>query len=155
MLLWSHPFIGIYFDNKWTNNMSFEMVSAIKLFIFKLFLLQQLLFQALEFVKMLRNLFKCKLIDMTTSMNGIGYTAICYVWRILWQWKPMSNLLMIDDSVLDYARILLFGSGLCVCSKTHPISRSSGNMQYFTTWFQSGYANALKKTNLISKKSSF
>ena len=57
--------------------MSFEMVSAIKLFPFKLFLLQQLIFQAPEFVKMLRNLFKCKLIDMTPSMiRMVSFTQL-------------------------------------------------------------------------------
>ena len=51
--------------------MSFEMVRAVKLFPLKLLFLQKLLFHVSEFTKMLRNLFKHEIIDMTQSVNGI------------------------------------------------------------------------------------
>ena len=58
--------------------------------------------------------------------------------------KINSNLMILDNSGIDYARMLLFVFGFIFYRKISPNSRASGNF-WITTWLQSGHVNVVKK----------
>ena len=68
--------------------------------------------------------------------------TICYVSKIIWQ--KISNLMVPDNSGIDYSRMLLFVFDFLVYWKIEPNSRTSGNT-WFTTWLQSVHVKVVKK----------
>ena len=59
--------------------------------------------------------------------------------------------MILVNSGIDYAQMLLFMFGFLVYWKTEPNSPESGNI-WFTTWLQSGHVKVVKKQNVMSKK---
>ena len=62
--------------------------------------------------------------------------------------------MILDNSGIDYSRMLLFVSGFLVYWKFEPNSRASGNA-WFRTWLQSGHVNVDKKTKCDVKEHNF
>ena len=62
--------------------------------------------------------------------------------------------MILDNSGIDYSRILLFVFGFLVYWKIEPNSRASGNT-WFTTSLQSGHVKVVKKINVTSKNTIF
>ena len=96
----SHPLVAIYFDNKRTNITSFEKIVFCQIFTFY-FLFHN------NIRRCNWNLFKYLLIYLSAWCNQRMVYAfidpICYVWRIPWQCKPMSNLLRCLIIMVNYA----------------------------------------------------
>ena len=82
-------------------------------------------------------------VDMMQSMNGIicWYHLLCFENNM----TKKSNLMIHDNSGIDYSRMLSFVFGFLVYWKIEPNFRSSGNT-WFTTWLQSGHVKVVKKT---------
>ena len=118
LVIRSHPFIGIYFVNKKTNIMSFVMVSAENLFY--------------------ENVFWAPTLGMMQSMNGSGcwHNLLCLENSM----TKTCNLMILNNSGRDYARMLLFVYGFLVCWKF-----ASKLSRHFYSWSQSGYINVVKK----------
>ena len=68
--------------------------------------------------------------------------------------KKISHLIILDNSGINYSRMLLFVFGFLVYREIEPNSRASGNI-CFTTWLQSGYVKVVKKKNVTSKTAIF
>ena len=75
-------------------------------------------------------------VDTIQSMNGIvcWYNLLCFEKNM----TKKINLMILDNSGIDYSRMLLFVLGFLVYWKIEPNSHASGNT-WFTTWFQSGH----------------
>ena len=65
--------------------------------------------------------------------------TICYVSKIIWQKK--SNLMILDNSVIDYSRMLLFVPGFLVYWKIEPNSHAISRIRQHVVY------------DLISKRS--
>ena len=61
--------------------------------------------------------------------------------------------MILDNTGLDYAQMLLFVFGFLVCWKIVPNSRASGNT-CFNSWLQKDHVN-IAKTNVTSEKTVF
>ena len=64
------------------------------------------------------------------------------------------NLMILDNSGIDYLRMLLFTLGFLVDWKIEPNFRASGNT-WFTTWLQTGHVKVSEKQNVTSKTTIF
>ena len=53
--------------------------------------------------------------------------------------------MILDNSGIDYSRMLLFMPGFLVYWKIEPNSRASGN-NWFRTWLQTGHVKVFRKT---------
>ena len=71
-------------------------------------------------------------LDMMQSINGIVVDTFLYVWIIPWQ--KNSNLMILDNSGIDYAQMLLFVFGFPLYWKIGPnscaFSSLSQNMRH-------------------------
>ena len=76
-------------------------------------------------------------VDRIQSMNGIvcWYNLLCFENNM-----KKRDLMILDDSGIDYSRMLLFVLGFLVYLKIEPNSRASGNT-WFATWLQTGHVN--------------
>ena len=100
MLFGSICFFGIYFVNKGTNSVSFEMVRTKKIYCQNVFVQSSFT----EFITLLR---LYNYVDMMQSMNGIvcWYNLLCLENNMT---KKISNLMILDNSGIEYSRMLLF-----------------------------------------------
>ena len=91
-------------------------------------------------------------VDMIQSMNGIvcWYNLLCFENNI----TKKSNLIILDNSCIDYSRMSLFVLGFLVYWKIEPNSRASGNT-WFMTWLQTGHVKVVKKKNVKSQTTIF
>ena len=62
--------------------------------------------------------------------------------------------MILDNSGMNYSRLLLFVFGFLVYWKIEPNSRASGST-WFTTWLQSGHVKVVKKQNVTSQTINF
>ena len=62
--------------------------------------------------------------------------------------------MILDNSGIDYLRMLLFVLGFLVYWKIEPNFRASGNI-WFTTWLQTGHVKVVRKTKYNAKDNSF
>ena len=89
----------------------------------------------------------------TTFLQLSWHDAIDEWYRLLIQfvtflkeyYKKISNLIILDNSGIDYSRMLLFVFCFLVYWKIEPNSRASGNT-WFTTWLQTGHVKVVRKT---------
>ena len=93
-----------------------------------------------------RNLFKWQFVDTTLLMKCIDGYAIYYVWRILWQLKPISvNLLMIDNLDRFWSDIVIFVFGYVFIEK---------RLKFLAPLELSGHVN-VKNPNVLSNETNF
>ena len=78
--------------------------------------------------------------------------TICYVSKTIWQ--KNINLMILDNSGIDYSWMLLFALGFLVDWKIEPNFRASGNT-WFTTWLQTGHVKVVRKTKCDVKDNNF
>ena len=62
--------------------------------------------------------------------------------------------MILDNSGIDYSRMLLFVLGILVYWKIEPNARASGNT-WFTTWLQTGHVKVVWKTKCDLKDNNF
>ena len=77
--------------------------------------------------------------------------TIWYVSKIM---TKKNNLMILDNSGIDYLRTLLFVLGFLVYWKIKPNSHASGNT-WFTTWLQTGHVKVVRKTKCDVKDNNF
>ena len=68
--------------------------------------------------------------------------------------------MILENSVIDYSRMLLFVFGFLVYWKIEPnriveIENWKLNHAWFTTWLQSGHVKVVKKQSMTSKQTIF
>ena len=91
-------------------------------------------------------------VDMIQSMNGIvsWYNLLCLENNR----TKKRNLMILDNSSIDYSRMLLFVIGFLVYWKIEPNSRASGNA-WLMTWLQTGHVKVVRKTKCDVKDNNF
>ena len=77
--------------------------------------------------------------------------TICYVSKIM---TKKNNLIILDNSGIDYSRMLIFVRGFLVYSKIEPNSHASGNT-WFTLDFKAVTSKLSKKQNVTSHTTIF
>ena len=91
-------------------------------------------------------------VDTIQSMNGIvcWYNLLCFENNM----TKKSNLMILDNSGIDYSRMLLFMLGFLVYWKIEQNSRDSGNT-WFTTWLHTGHVKVVRKTKCDVQDNNF
>ena len=136
--------------HKGTNIMSFEMVRANKLFCqcfwapdfhikITSIVMEFIIYYVSTTLFTRCNQWKVSLVD-----------KICHVWRILWPTK--SNLMILDNSGIDYEQMLIFVFGFLVYWKIARNSRSFSRLQQYLKAVTSMLS---KKQNVTSEKTIF
>ena len=131
-----HPFVGIYFVNNGTNSVSFDMVRTKKNILSKCFcFVTHGVYYFTTFV-LCTNV---NYVDMIQSMNGIvcWYNLLCFEINM----TKKSNLMILDNSGIDYSRMLLFVLGFLVYCKIEPNSHAFSRIRQHVVY------------DLISKRS--
>ena len=80
------------------------------------------------------------------------FDTICYVSKR--RYKKISNLMILDNSDIDYSLMLLFVYGFLVSWKIEPNSRASRNT-WCTTWLQRGHVKVVKKNKMWCQRQQF
>ena len=91
-------------------------------------------------------------VAMIQYMNGIvcWYNLLCFENNM----TKKSNLIILDNSGIDYSRMLLFVLSFLVYWKIEPNSLASGNT-WFMTWLQTGHVKVVIKTKCDVKDNNF
>ena len=86
-----------------------------------------------------------------------SFVDTIYVWKIIWQ--KIRNLMILDNSGVDYSRMLLFVFGFRVYWKIEPNSRAFSRLRQHLLYKQLDYkvvkSKLSKKQNVIAKKTIF
>ena len=145
LIIWSYPFVGIYFVNNGTNSVSFEKVRTKKKYIVKMFSIRH------SWSLLLYNVCTRMLTWYNRWMVSFVNT-IFYVSKIIWQKKR--NLIILDNSGIDYSRMLLFVLGFLVYWKIEPNSRALATPGLWLD-YKAVTSKLSKKQNVTSRNSMF
>ena len=94
---------------------------------------------------------KCTHNKLCTAGNTVSAQFVMF---LKYYDENISNLMILDNSGIDYSLMLLFVFGFLVYRKSEPNSRASGNT-WLTTSLQSSHIKVVKKTKCDVKDKHF
>ena len=124
----------LYIFNNGTNSLSFEMIRTKKKILSKCFcFVTHGIYYFTTFVQLCWH-------DTIDEWLVCWYNLLCFKDN-----NKKSNLMTLDNSGIEYSRMLLFVLGFLVYWKIEPNSHASDNT-WLMTWLQTGHVKVVRKT---------